>query len=484
MKKTIITFLCLLLILCTGCQKKEEVIEEIKEPLYYSKDIRIITKDLNSVEELADKVLCVHESFDKEYSDYVLEVLANEGIELTEENLYWISSYEAIKPLIDEKKIDAWVVYDNREDTIADYREDYIPSDYKTIATYNKPYYEEKVVDTSMYVDYLYNKPFAVMLSGFDIFGEESQKSYNKARSDANHLIVVNPEKKHILLISFPRDSYIVNHKTTYRDKLTHFCQNGPDNIANSVGDLFDIEVPYYLSTSFNWFVYGINALGGITVDVPMNAYLDMDSNRNVAHPQNVPEGEQHLWGEPALALARNRKYNGIAGGDYGRIRNQALLINTIIDKIVTHPYLLEQVGMDWLWDYLCGNNFTQEEKKTIMALADKFNSGYTIDNYFIVNIGGMTDYGASVGYITDASKEIAKGKIELTMNETIDQENPYLEDILKGYVTGGAGTYDDGENGYIGTYYDLNEIFRVVEEEKEEQQINETQEIIEQQVE
>ena len=473
MKRIIAVLLCLAICLCTGCQKQEEIVEEVKEPLYFSEDIRIISKNLNSVEELQDKVLCVEDTFDKEYSDYVIEELAKEGIELTEDNLKWISSYEAIKPLIDSKEIDAWVVVGNKEDLIGDYREDYVPSDYHTIATYNKPYYEEQLIDTSNYVDYLYNKPFAVMLSGLDMYGEDSQHAWKKGRSDANHLIVINPEKKHVLLISFPRDSYIVNAKTRGRDKMAHFVQNGQDNIANSVGELLDADIPYYCITSFTWFVYGINALGGVTVDVPMDAYLDMDSNRNVANVQNVPKGEQHLWGEPALALARNRKYNRIAGGDYGRIRNQALLVNNIIEKIFTYPDILEMVGMDWLWDYLCDNNFSQKEKNTILALPKKMADGYTIDNYFMENVGGMTEYGASVGYVTDKSIQIAKGKIELVMNGTISQDNPYYDDIVLGYVTGGAGTYDDG---YIGTEYDLSDKFglpkKQVEEETEQEEV------------
>ena len=30
----------------------------------------------------------------------------------------------------------------------------------------------------------------------------------------------------------------------------------------------------------------------------------------------------------------------------------------------------------------------------------------------------------------------------------------------MKGYVTGGAGTENDGDKGYIGTYYDLSEVY------------------------
>ena len=47
-------------------------------------------------------------------------------------------------------------------------------------------------------------------------------------------------------------------------------------------------------------------------------------------------------------------------------------------------------------------------------------------------------------------------------MKGTIDKDNLYFEDIVQGYVTGGAGTYDDG---YIGTNYDLKEKFGIVVE-------------------
>ena len=211
--------------------------------------------------------------------------------------------------------------------------------------------------------------------------------------------------------------------------------------------------------TSFTWFVEGINYLGGVTVDVPMDAHLDMDSTRNVANPQYLKKGTAHLWGESALALARNRKYDGIVNNDQGRIRNQALIINALIEKIATHPYLLEMVGMSWLMDFLCENNFTAEEKATLFALAATFEDGYTIDNFFLEGDGGLI---GSVYYVVPYEKniEIAKGKINLVMKGEVDKESEYYDEIMKGYVTGGTGTENDGDHGYIGTYYDLREVF------------------------
>lgn len=456
--KKIIILLCLALLL-TSCGKKQEEEEVVIEPLYYSDEIRIVTKDLESVEQLTDKVLAVQGSFDKEYSQYVIEQLEEEGIVLNENNLHYFDTYADIKFLIDDGSVDAWVIVGNREDVITDFRSDYNPSDYKTIATYRIPYYEEETVDTSKYVDYLYNKPFMVMVHGLDGYGENSIHEWKRYRNDVNHLLVVNPEKKHILIISIPRDTRIRNVVTGYYDKFTHFCQNGPLNPANSLGEVLGIEIPYYCMTSFTWFVNGINYLGGVTVDVPMDGHLDMDSNRNVALPQSYTKGVSHLYGETLLALARNRKYDGIANNDMGRIRNQALIIDSLIEKIANHPYILEMVGMSWLMDYLCENNFSQEEKETLFALAKTFEDGYTIDNFFLEGEGKLID---SVYYCLtyEENIEIAKGKIDLVMNNHIDENGKYYDEILKGYVTGGTGTYNDGENGYIGTYYDLKDVF------------------------
>lgn len=463
MKKILtILFACLLLV-CAGCSKNETVVieeEEIPEPLYYSEDIRLIsTKDIATIEDLTGKVIGVEMTFDKEYSDYVIEQLKEAGLEITEDNLYECN-YRAIKELIDEKTIDAWVVPGNREDTIIDYRSDYNPKDYKTLATYNIPYFEEKKIDTSKYVDYLYSKPFMVMLNGLDGFGDNSVHEWKMYRNDVNHILVVNPELKHILLVSIPRDSYVTNQVTGYNDKFTHFCQNGPMNPANSISALLDIDIPYYCMTSFTWFVYAINEIGGVKVDVPMNAHLDMNSERDVAHPVDVPKGEGNLYGESALALARNRKYNGIVNSDMGRIRNQALIIDSLIEKIAYHPYVLDIVGMSWLMDYLCENNFTSEEKQTLFALAKTFEDGYTIDNYFLEGEGMYVNDVYYVG-LKDYSLEIAKGKIELVMTGSVSKDNPYYEDIMTGYITGGAGTLEDGDRGYIGTSYDLSEIFK-----------------------
>lgn len=460
MKKLFIVLLSLLMLTsCAGnTSEAEEVVQEPEpEPLYYSAPIYIMTKKssgISSVEDLNGKTLGIFNNFDKEYSDYVLEQLSD--IEL---NTFDCESYQNIPNLISDGTIDAWILPKGYDSVVNDYRSDYVIEDYVSIAEYTIPYFEEKVVPEEILNDPLYTKPFAVMINGID--GADSTNSSPYLRNDVNHLMVVDPVKKHVLLVSFPRDSYIYNVTYQYYDKMTHMhVYGGPETITASVGKLMDIEVPYYCVTSFSSFVDMINEFGGVWIDVPMDVYMDMDSNRDVSHPYEMSKGYKKCYGEWALALARNRKYNGIANSDYSRVRNQALIINSIIKRVADHPYVLDMMGMSWLCNVLTNNNFSDSQVKTLLALAKTFADGYTVDNYFVDGVGGMAG-SAYVSYMSDDCIEIAKGKIQLVMNGEVSEDNPYYEQIMTGYITGGAGTLNDGDDhGYIGETYDLNTVY------------------------
>lgn len=455
MRKLIIYLLCLLVL--TSCSSPVEP-EPEPEPIYYSRPIYVMTKKsggLSSLDELKNGVLAVQTGFDREYSDYVLEQLSD--LELTEDNILEASTYQELPNYINDGTIDAWILPEDYENVVADFRNDYNIDDYVVLAEYKKPYYEEEIVDEKILNDPLFTKPFAVMINGIDGRGDNDAKDL---RNDVNHLMVVDPVKKHVLTISFPRDTYMYNTTYQYYDKMTHMnIYGGPETIIDSVGNTLDMEIDYYCVTSFSHFVDMINNFGGVWIDVPMDVYMDMDSYRNVANPYQMDKGYKKCYGEWALALARNRKYNGIANGDFSRIRNQALIINSIIQRVADHPYILDMMGMSWLCNYLTNNNFTDDQIDTLLYLAKTFEDGYTIDNYFIEAYDGYAG-DAYVSYMIDESVEIAKGKVKLVMNGTIDKDNPYYEDIMTGYVTSGAGTIQDGDHGNIGTSYDLSSVY------------------------
>lgn len=464
MKKFLIVLLSLLMLV--SCSSPSEQVEEVVpepevQPLYYSDPIYIMTKKnsgIASVDDLNGKTLGIFTNFDKEYSDYVLEQLADIDVKTHD-----CESYQNIPNLIAENTIDAWIIPEGYESVINDYRSDYVLEDYVSIAEYKIPYFEEEKISEEILNDPLYTQPFAVMINGIDGADDTNDSPY--LRNDVNHLMIVDPQKKHVLIVSFPRDSYMYNVTYQYYDKMTHMhVYGGEETITASVGNLMGIEIPYYCVTSFSSFVNMINEFGGVWIDVPMDVYMDMDSNRDVSHPYEMSKGYKKCYGEWALALARNRKYNGIANNDFSRVRNQALIINSIIKRVADHPYILDMMGMSWLCNVLTHNNFSDSQIKTLLALAKTFADGYTIDNYFVDGQGGYAG-DAYVSYMSDDCVEISKEKIQLVFTGKADQDSPYYEDVMTGYITGGAGTLNEGdEHGYIGETYDLNTVYPQVD--------------------
>ena len=160
-----------------------------------------------------------------------------------------------------------------------------------------------------------------VYLSGSDSYEDEVIQD---GRSDVNILVAVNPMTKQILLLNTPRDYYVQNTAGGYqRDKLTHCGLYGIGCSMDTLGNLYDIDVDYYVRINFSGFKKMIDALGGITVysDYAFTAITRTD----------IQEGENHLTGQQALDFARER-YT-LPGGDNERGRHQMQVITAVIEK-------------------------------------------------------------------------------------------------------------------------------------------------------
>ena len=458
MKKLLLVLLVLFLIV--GCGKNDDSQEgddqeETREPIGYKGPFNLRAAKEYSLEELKDQKIGICEYYDQDAGEFVLKELAEYGV--SEENVVKFGSYIDIVDCLNDKKFDCFLVDSRLEGVIGDYRNDFNLDNYKLIKSFDVPYYEENEEIKAVKEAYMYSHPFMFMITGTD--EAVPADTQGGVRTDVNIVMVVNPEKRHILTVSFPRDSYMRSAKGGYFDKMNAFVGSGIDNTVASVGETLGIPLNNYVQFSFSTFVDVINAIGGLWVHVPYNVYIDQNSKRDVTQPYSVDKGYTKLYGEWALALARNRKYAGLYGGDYGRIRNQALIVNEMIAKITAYPTLLDFLGMVWNYQNFVYTNYLSFDIQTFMELGKVFaEEGYTIDNYFIHNDEGNVN-GAFVGYMPQWTLDIAKGKIDLVMTGIVDENRPYAEEILTGYHSGGAGTSADG--GYIGTEYDLREVFK-----------------------
>ncbi len=176
--------------------------------------------------------------------------------------------------------------------------------------------------------------PFVLYLSGID-----TRSSYLPSRSlsDVNIILAVNPNTRDILMIHIPRDYYVQVHGTSgLKDKLTHSGTIGGIELSmQTIEDLLEIEIPYYLRVNFNAVVNLVDAIDGITIDSDVDYSFSCWTNRScVFYP-----GSNNVGGVCALAFARER--HAYSTGDRHRGENQEQVISKIIDKITSSSALI-----------------------------------------------------------------------------------------------------------------------------------------------
>ena len=170
-------------------------------------------------------------------------------------------------------------------------------------------------------------KPFNIYISGIDTYGEISSVS----RSDVNMVVTVNPKSKQILLTSIPRDYYVKLHgKSGYNDKLTHAGLYGVDMSIQTIEDLLDIDINYYVKVNFSSVIDIVNAIGGVEV------YSDYDFTSIDGF--RYSKGYNKVNGEEALSFARERK--AFAAGDNQRVKDQQALLEAMFRKC-TKPSII-----------------------------------------------------------------------------------------------------------------------------------------------
>lgn len=175
-------------------------------------------------------------------------------------------------------------------------------------------------------------EPFTILLMGIDSTDEGLAKNA-VANGDSLVLVTFNPKTLNATMLSIPRDSYVPISCFTgkYENKITHAAWHGTDCMMETIEDYFGINIDYYAKVNFKGLVHLVDAIGGIDVTVPADLCTD-DSSRG--QQVCIQEGYQHLDGEGALVLSRNRKQ--LANGDLGRGQNQQLVIQAMLNKMKT----------------------------------------------------------------------------------------------------------------------------------------------------
>lgn len=201
---------------------------------------------------------------------------------------------------------------------------------------------------------------FSVLFIGVD---DSRTRNFQKdTRSDALILATFNAKDQSVKMVSIPRDSYVYIPCEDKYDKITHaHAYGGVKCTVETVENLFDIHINYYVKMNFYAFMDVVDALGGIEVEVPYDIKeKDSEDHHNAIV---LKKGLQKLNGEEALALARTRKKDN----DIERGKRQQEILKAILKKasqassITKYDDVIEAVGNNMK------TNFTFDQIKSLV---------------------------------------------------------------------------------------------------------------------
>ena len=267
------------------------------------------------------------------------------------------------------------------------------------------------------------DKPFTILLMGVDSTDETLEKNAI-ANGDSLILITFNPKTLNATMITIPRDSYVPiacwNDKA--ENKITHAAAYGTDCMINTIEEYFDINIDYYVKVNFKGLVKLVDAVGGIDVEVPKDLCTDSSDRTGEVC---IKGGMQHLNGEEALVLARNRKQ--LTGGDLDRGQNQQLVIKALTNKLKAIESLAQ---FKEVLDAISANMDTNLTNKQILSFyniaRDIMNKSLAVDDSDIVDIQQMYLQGSGA-MIFDK-----RMRMELWNYVPVEQSREDIEEAMK----------------------------------------------------
>ncbi len=150
-----------------------------------------------------------------------------------------------------------------------------------------------------------------------------------------------NPKTQKAALISVPRDSYTGKNtaKATAYEKINalYSRNENPQTVLDAVNNLTGLNLQYYVIVKTEGFIKLVDAIGGVTFNVPIDMNYDDPSQDLHIH---LKAGEQELDGDKAEQVVRFRHNNNgtsypieYGNNDLGRMRTQREFIMAVLKQ-------------------------------------------------------------------------------------------------------------------------------------------------------
>lgn len=253
-----------------------------------------------------------------------------------------------------------------------------------------------------------------VLLLGSDKRPQGQDPDVTGSRADSIMLLHIPEDGGQMYVMSIMRDTWVDIPGVGEAKINAALDQGGMPKMVSTIEENFDTRVDEVALVDFAGFEGLTDALGGVTVNVPM-AFTAQGG-------QHFEAGPQKMNGEQALAFVRERY--AFQDGDYQRVRNQRAYLQAMLNKLVsagtlTNPVKLNQVVKQispylTVSDGLTAGWIAQQAPKLVGL------SGSDIHMFTVPNkgVGTSADGQSIIVADEDAMKQIGKAISDGTLDQ------------------------------------------------------------------
>lgn len=218
--------------------------------------------------------------------------------------------------------------------------------------------------------------------------------------TDTVMVVSLDPKTtKSAVMLSLPRDLYFLSTdkmgkgriNSLYRDYKNQLLRSGMDQgnaakesmrqLAREIGAVLGLQIHGVIKLNFSGFEQGIDAIGGIDIDVPDDLLDTQYPGPNYSYETfSLAKGPQHLDGATALKYARSRH----STSDFSRSGRQQQIIIAASEKAKSMGLLKNLGKVSDILSIIARNMHTTFEARELLGLTELAKN---IDRSNIINI-------------------------------------------------------------------------------------------------
>lgn len=174
-----------------------------------------------------------------------------------------------------------------------------------------------------------------ILIIGTDFPTRDPRFQHRVSRADTLILVTINPRGRRVDAVSIPRDTLVEIQGAGPGKIAEAFAYGGLDLTVQTVEQLLDLPIPYYVQLDQVGFARLIDAIGGVEMEVRTDIHTsDPWTGRRVT----IAKGHRRMTGEQALHYIRFRRG---ALGDIGRVRRQHELLLALSAQVKPSSLIL-----------------------------------------------------------------------------------------------------------------------------------------------